>query len=153
MTEAGIPGVIIGGVAVFLHDHVRTTKYVDVALTPPLEPLAKLLTANGFTFDKKKKEFRKYGVPVHPVLPEQFGEISNKVVEIEGISTVSLAQLINMKLHSGSENLLSAQDLADAIGLIRHHRLSGEFARRLDKNLHPAFRKFVRMIEKEDTEK
>lgn len=151
MREAGIPGVIIGGVAVVLHGHVRTTKDVDVALAPPLEPLAKLLTANGFTFDKKKKEFSKYGVPVHLVLPEQFGEISNELVEIEGISTVNLAQLINMKLRSGSENLLRAQDLADVIGLIRHHRLSGEFARHLDKNLRPAFRKLIRMIEKENS--
>jgi hypothetical protein len=153
MREAGIPGVIIGGVAVVLHGHVRTTKDVDVALAPPLEPLAELLTANGFTFDKKKKEFRKYGVPVHLVLPEQFGEISNELVEIEGISTVSLAQLISMKLRSGSENMLRAQDLADVIGLIRHHRLSSEFARHLDKNLRPVFRKFVRMIKKESSGK
>jgi len=153
MREAGIPGVIIGGVAVVLHGHVRTTKDVDVALTPPLEPLAELLTANGFTFDKKKKEFRKYGVPVHLVLLEQFGEIPDELVEIEGISTVSLSRLINMKLRSGSENMLRAQDLADVIGLIRHHRLAGEFARRLDKDLRPAFRKFVRMIEKENSGK
>lgn len=151
MRKAGIPGVIIGGVAVVLHGHVRTTKDVDVALTPPLEPLAEILTANGFIFDRKKKEFRKHGVPVYLVLPEQFGRISDEVVEIEGISTVSLAQLINMKLRSGSENLLRAQDLADVIGLIRHHRLSSEFARHLDKNLRPAFRKFVRMIEKENS--
>jgi hypothetical protein len=153
MRAAGIPGVVIGGVAVVLHGHVRTTKDVDVALPPPLEPLAELLTANGFTLDKKKKEFRKYEVPVHLVLPEQIGEISDEVVEIEGISTVSLAQLINMKLRSGSENMLRAQDLADVIGLIRHHHLSGEFARHLDKNLRPAFRKLVRMIEKENSRK
>lgn len=152
MREAGIPGVIIGGVAVVLYGYVRTTKDVDVALTPPLESLSDLLTANGFTFDQKKKEFQKYGVPVHLVLPEQFGEIPDEVVEIEGISTVSLTQLINMKLRNGSENMLRAQDLADVIGLIRHHRLSSEFARHLDKNLRTAFRKFVRMIEKEDSE-
>lgn len=61
--------------------------------------------------------------------------------------------MINMKLRSGSENMLRAQDLADVIGLIRHHRLSGEFARHLDKNLRPAFRKLIRMIEKENTGK
>lgn len=151
MRTASIPGVIIGGVAVVLHGHVRTTKDIDVALASPLEPLAELLTANGFTFDREKKEFHKHGVPVHLVLPEQSGEISDEAVEIEGISTVSLAQLINMKLRSGSENMLRAQDLADVIGLIRHHRLGGEFARHLDKDLRPAFRKFVRMIEKENS--
>lgn len=150
MRAAGIPGAIIGGVAVVLHGHMRTTKDVDVAINPPLEPLAELLTANGFTFDQKKKEFIKQGIPVHLVLPEQTGTLSNEAVEIEGISTVTLTELINLKLRSGSENLLRAQDLADVIGLIRHHQLSGEFARHLDKNLRPAFRKFVRMIEKEN---
>jgi hypothetical protein len=33
---------------------------------------------------------------------------------------VTLADLINVKLRSGSTNLLQAQDLADVIGLIRH---------------------------------
>jgi len=149
MRAAGIPGVVIGGVAVVLHGYVRTTNDIDIFLQPPLEPLADLLTANGFTFDRGRREFVKLGVPVHLVLPEQIGALSTEAVEIEGITTVPLADLINMKLRSGSANLLRAQDLADVIGLIRHHRLSSAFARHLDKALRPAFRKLVRMIQRE----
>lgn len=35
--ERGVEAVVIGGVAVVLHGHVRTTVDVDVLATPPLE--------------------------------------------------------------------------------------------------------------------
>jgi hypothetical protein len=151
MRTAGIPGVVIGGIAVVLHGYVRTTKDIDIFLQPPLEPLADLLTANGFTFDRGRREFIKEGVPVQLVLPEQVGALSTKAVDIEGITTVTLADLINMKLRSGSKNLLRAQDLADVIGLIRHHQLTSGFARHLDKSLRPTFRKLVRLIHRESS--
>jgi hypothetical protein len=152
MRTAGIPGVVIGGVAVVLHGHVRTTKDIDIYLPPPLEALADLLTTNGFAFDRGKKEFSKDGVAVHLVLPEQIGSRPHQMVDIEGITTVTLADLIGMKLRSGSTNLLRAQDLADVIGLMRHHQLTSSFARYLDKDLRPAFRKLVRMIQQEHAE-
>ena len=149
MRTAAIPGVVIGGVAVVLHGYVRTTKDVDILLPPPLEPLADLLTAHGYTFDRDRREFVKQGVPVQLVLPEQVGELSTAGVEIEGITTVTLADLINMKLRSGSTNLLRAQDLADVIGLIRQHQLPSGFARHLDKALRPTFRRLARQIQRE----
>ena len=149
MCAAGIAGVVIGGVAVVLHGHVRTTKDVNILVDPPLEPLAELLTATGFRFDRVDKAFVKEDVPVHLVLPEQTGFPRREAVDLEGVSTVTLADLINLKLHSGSTNLLRAQDLADVIGLIRHHRLTSGFARHLDKTLRPAFRQFVRLIQQE----
>lgn len=150
MRAANIPGIVVGGIAVVLHGHVRTTNDIDIFLQPPLEPLAELLTANGFVFNSERKEFVKHGVPVHLVLPEQIGTLLNAAVEIEGIVTVTLVDLINTKLRSGSKNLLRAQDLADVIGLVRHHQLNSSFARHLDKALRPAFRKLVRMIEQEN---
>lgn len=153
MREAGLPGAVIGGIAVVLHGHIRTTKDVDIFTHPPLDPLADLLKANGFIFDRKERAFVKRGVPIHLVLPEQAGPLAQETIEIEGITTVSLADLVNMKLRSGSTNLLRAQDLADAIGLIRHHRLNGSFARYLDKSLRPTFRKLARMIHQEGSRK
>jgi hypothetical protein len=149
MRAAGIPGVIVGGIAVVLHGHVRTTKDIDIFLPSPLEPLADLLTANGFTFDKGKREFVRQGVAIHLVLPEQVESSLGETIEIDGITTVTLADLIGMKLRSGSANPLRAQDLADVIGLIRQHQLSSGFARHLDKTLRPAFRKLVRMVQQE----
>jgi Nucleotidyltransferase of unknown function (DUF6036) len=151
MRAAGIPGVVIGGVAVVLHGHVRTTRDIDIFLAPPLEPLAELLTAHGYTFDRERKEFVKQGVPVQLVLPEQVGALSAAPVDIEGVTTVTLADLINMKLRSGSTNPLRAQDLADVIGLIRQHQLPSGFARHLDRALRPTFRKLVRLIQRESS--
>lgn len=47
---------------------------------------------------------------------------------------------IEMKLTSGSTNILRAQDLADVIGLIRQHGLTSEFARQLRKSARQAYR-------------
>ena len=149
MRENGIRGVVVGGVAVVLHGHVRTTKDVDVFVEEPLDPLADLLIANGFVFDAGRKEFVREGVPVHLVTIEQLKQLPRKTVEIEGITTVSLEDLIEIKLRSGSSNVLRAQDLADAIGLIRHHRLTGEFARHLDKALRPTFRRLIKELKRE----
>ncbi len=153
MRDADIAGVVIGGVAVVLHGYIRTTNDVDVLIHPPLEPFADLLTANGFSLDEKEKQFIKQGVALHLVLPDQVKQSVSETVEIDGVTTVSLADLIEIKLQSGSENLLRAQDLADVIGLIRHHQLTGGFARHLEKSLRPAFRKLVRLIEKENSER
>jgi hypothetical protein len=68
---------------------------------------------------------------------------------IEGITTVGLADLIEMKLASGMRNMLRAQDLADVIGLIRHNGLTSEYAKHLDKSLRPTFRKLVKAIQQE----
>jgi hypothetical protein len=150
MRDADVDGVVIGGVAVVLHGHVRTTKDVDIFITSKLESLADLLTTNDFTFDKTERAFIKQGIAVHLVQPEQVGTLPKETVEIDGITTVSLVDLINIKLRSGSENLLRAQDLADVIGLIRHHQLTNDFAKQIEKPLRSAFRKLVRMIEREN---
>ena len=140
MREGGIAGAVIGGIAVVLHGHVRTTKDIDIFVEGELQSLGDLLIARGFLLDSLKKEFVREGVPVHLVTIDQLKQPPRKTVEIEGITTISLEDLIEIKLRSGSSNLLRAQDMADAIGLIRHHRLTGEFARHLDKSLRPTFR-------------
>ena len=59
MREAGVPGAVIGGIAVVLHGHLRTTKDIDVFVEGSLETLAGLLIAHGFSLDQKKQETRK----------------------------------------------------------------------------------------------
>lgn len=150
MAEAGVAGAVIGGVAVVLHGHLRTTRDVDILVDPPLERMRDLLTANGFVHDSARREFVKHGVPVHLVRPEDAGveQLGDSRV-IDGVTTVSLVDLIAMKLRSGSADPLRAQDLADVIGLVRHHALTGEFARRLDKSLRRSYRRIARLIERE----
>jgi len=148
MRQNGVPGVVVGGVAVVLHGHVRTTKDIDVFLEEIPHSLVDLLTANGFAFDSARKEFVREGVPIHVVTVEQLKHSPRQTVEIEGITTVSLEDLIEIKLRSGSSNLLRAQDMADAIGLIRHHQLTGEFARHLDKALRPTYRRLIKELKR-----
>lgn len=146
MREAGIDAAIIGGVAVVLHGHVRTTVDVDVFVSGSIEAVGDALKASGFEFDAARREFAKAGVPVHLVTIEQLKRPPSAFVEIERIRTVDLASLIEMKLRSGMSDPLRAQDIADVIGLIRHHKLTATFARDIDKRLRPEFRKLVKAV-------
>jgi hypothetical protein len=146
MQRQNVPGVVIGGIAVVLHGHVRSTKDIDIFVDQPLETIASVLRAAGFQYDEARREFMRDEIPVHLVTREQLARAPRKTMEIDGVTTVSLADLIEMKLESGSKNVLRAQDLADVIGLIRHNDLSSEFARHLDKSLRSAYRKLVKAI-------
>ena len=148
MRQAGVNGAVIGGVAVVLHGHLRTTVDVDVFIPDPPERLADILKSAGFAFDAGKKEFTKSGVPVHLVLIDQVRRPPSDRIELDGVTTISLANLIDMKLRSGSTNPLRAQDLADVIGLIRHHHLRSDFAARLGSDVRGEFRKLVEAIER-----
>jgi hypothetical protein len=149
LRKAGVSAAVIGGIAVVLHGHWRATKDIDLLVESPPQEVARVLEGHGFQLDSARRELVRDDIPVRLVLQEQTGTTLTRTVEIEGILTVPLQDLIAMKLRSGTKNLLRAQDLADAIGLIRHHKLTGEFARFLDKSLRPTFRKLVRSIERE----
>lgn len=150
--EAGLSAAVIGGVAVALHGHVRTTIDVEVLVERPLDAIAELLTAHGFEFDADRREFTKNGVPVHLVSPEQTGASLGETITIDEVTTVTLAALIEMKLRSGAKNILRAQDLADVIGLIRVHQLTASYVRHLDRTLRPEFRALVCAIGHESQE-
>ncbi len=146
LREAGIPGMVIGGVAVVLHGHVRTTLDVDIFVAEPPARLAALLISRGFVHDPSRAEFSRDGIPVHLVLADQVGAMSHVAEEIEGVLTIGLADLVSMKLRSGTGNILRAQDLADVIGLIRRRGLTGGFARFVAKDVRPEFRRLARAV-------
>jgi hypothetical protein len=146
MRREGIPGVVIGGIAVLLHGYVRTTEDIDVFVDQHSSTLKDLLIAEGFEFDEQRREFVRYGIPVQFVTRDLVVNPPRRTVEIEGIITVSLPDLIGMKLESGSKNVLRTKDMADVIGLILRHGLKSDFARHLDKSLRPTFRKLVKAI-------
>lgn len=148
LRETGIDGAVIGGVAVVLHGHTRTTVDVDV-FAPEPQNLATVLEESGFVFDHKRREFVKQRVAVHLISPAKIGIIPKRRMNIDGVRTVSLADLLNIKLHSGQETMLRAKDLSDVIDLIRLHQLGKDFTPRIDKSLRSEFRKFVDAIQKE----
>ena len=148
LREKNVEGAVVGGVAVVLHGHVRTTLDVDVN-SGDLHALAAVLEHHGFTFDAGQKQFTKNNVPVHLVSRTQLGDVIIHPQEIDGIRTVSLADLINMKLRSGLRDPLWAQDVADVIGLIRCRGLISAFASQIDREHRQAFREFVDAIGKQ----
>lgn len=148
LRQAGVDAAVIGGVAVVLHGHPRTTIDVDLYATD-LRAASLALSQLGLTFDSDRREFRSGDVPVHLVTVEQLGRKPGPSVVVDGVTVVDLADLIDMKLRSGTTNLLRAQDLADVIGLIRARRLQSAFAARIDKPLRSTFRKLVHAVERD----
>lgn len=147
--DHNINAAVIGGVCVALHGHVRATIDVDVLVLDDPAEFAKALQEEGFRLDRKRRELMRDSVPVHIVTPAETGFAPQRRLDIDGIQTVPLADLINMKLRSGMSNMLRAQDLADVIALMRVHRLRATFAAKIDRTLRVDFRKLVRAIERE----
>jgi hypothetical protein len=68
-------------------------------------------------------------------------------VAVEGLSVVSLARLIEMKLACGEGNLRRThKDLADVVELISIHGLGRSFARFLHESLRKTFRELVMRV-------
>ncbi len=147
--QHGIDGAVIGGVAVFLHGYARTTRDVDVLVRQPLADMVRALEQAGATVDPKRREFLLDGVTVQLVSEDLTATSPRDSVEIDGVLTVGLADLIAMELRSGMDNLARAQDIADVVGLIRERELTGQFAAGLDRALRGEFRKLVRAVRRE----
>lgn len=143
-----IRGAVVGGVAVGLRGYVRATADVDIYV-PDVEEFAQVLRRNGFRFDRTRREFRRGKIPVHLVTDEQTGGPPKRISDVYGITTVSLGDLLNMKLRSGTKSILRAQDLADVIALIRIHGLTSAYASHITPSLRPDFRKIVRAVRAE----
>lgn len=143
---------VIGGIAVVLHGYVRTTIDINLFTNDP-KAVSASMKASGFEYHKARREFIRDGIPVHLVTPNETRFEPQKTIEIDGVETVTLADLIAMKLRSGLKNRLRAIDLADVIGLIRARRLKTTFASQIPKDLRTDFRNLVRAIEAESDRK
>ncbi len=149
LNEAGIPCAVIGGIAVVLHGHPRTTRDIDLLVNRPLEPVAEYLVSLGFELDADRREFRRGEIVVQLVTPDLTEVAPDHRIEIDGVVTVRLGDLVAMKLRSGQARVTRAQDLADVIGLIRAQSLDGSFAARLPADLRGAFLRLVRAVRDE----
>lgn len=148
LEEAGIEAAVVGGVAVVLHGYLRTTADVDVYVGAETQAAADVLAANGYTFDAPNREFRRGDVPVHFVRLEEVGQPPRERTLIEGVRTVSLPDLIDMKLRSGTKFVNRAKDLADVVELIRARSLGAGFAALIEKSLRPEFKRLARAVER-----
>ena len=140
-----LEGAVIGGVAVVLHGHVRTTADVDVFALDHGR-LATALCDRGFDFEPHQRQFVRDGVPGYLVTKSQLEVAPSRYKDREGVLTVSLADLISIKLRTGTTDLLRAQDLADVIGLIEANGLTSAFTPKIRRELRPEFRKLVEAV-------
>ena len=157
LADAHVPYAIAGGVAVCLHGYQRNTVDLDLLVQPEQsEAVRKSFEAAGILWNEDDHEFRTpAGVAIHFLVSgERAGKGSevrlpdpanqNIVTELESLSVLSLAALIESKIAAGQGNLRRThKDFADVVELIAKHDLGRDFARNLHKSVRAAFRQLV----------
>ena len=139
---------VIEALALNQHGYRRFTEYIDLLMTVEgLEKFRNALVGRGYrpAFNGATKKFREttQNVPIEIITSGEYpGDGKPKSVRfhdpvehcvvIDGIKTVDLARLIELKLASGMTGLARLKDLADVQELIRVRQLEAVFAEQLD---------------------
>jgi hypothetical protein len=139
---------VIGAVALNQHGYRRFTEDIDLLLTPEgLEKFRNELVGHGYrpAFNGATRKFREItqNVPIEIITSGEypgdgkpksvrFHHPGERYVVIDGIKTVDLARLVELKLASGMTGLARLKDLADVQELIRVRQLDAAFADQLD---------------------
>ncbi|MFM9904418.1 MAG: nucleotidyl transferase AbiEii/AbiGii toxin family protein [Pyrinomonadaceae bacterium] len=140
---------VIGAVALNNHGYRRFTEDIDLLLTKEgLEKFNKTLVGLGYrpAFPGATRKFRtaNENVPIEIITSGEFpGDGLPKavmfpnplefVVVIDGVNTISLEKLVELKLTSGMTAGDRLKDLADVQELIKLKGLDAEFASVLDE--------------------
>ena len=156
----GLAHAIVGGVAVALHGYRRTTADVDVLIRREDQPAVRQsLEEVGFVWDETEREFRDAaGVPIQCLIALEpasrdsslgvlLPDPSNVEVatEIEGLSVVTLAKLIEIKVACGLGDIRrSYRDWGDVVELIVARNLGGSLASQLHKSVRKEYRLLVK---------
>jgi hypothetical protein len=155
LDDRGIAYALIGAVALNQHGYRRFTEDIDLLLTKEgLERFHDELVGLGFhpAFEGSRKQFRatEGNVRVEIVtageypgdgLPKavRFPDPVDAAIEIEGINTISLEKLIELKLASGLSAPHRLKDLADVQELIKIKHLGADFADKLDASVRDKY--------------
>ena len=151
----GIDYNVIGAIALNQHGYRRFTEDIDLLLTGEgLEKFQKELVGLGYrpAFEGATKKFRttQENVTVEIITagefpgdgkpkPVRFPDPSENQTEIEGIKTLTLEKLIELKLASGMTAPHRLKDLADVQELIKIKDLSADFVEKLDPFVREKF--------------
>ncbi len=146
---------VIGALALNLHGYTRATVDVDLLLTPEgLSDFHKKLVGLGYRpmFEGARKSFRttQENLTIEIIttgeypgdgLPKsvEFPEPKKYSLVIEGIKTLSLPKLVELKLASGISGAARLKDLADVQELIKLKNLERDFSERLDSSVREKF--------------
>lgn len=163
----GIDYNLVGAVALNRHGYQRFTVDIDLLLSPEgLQKFQDELVGLGYrpAFEGAKKKFRstRENVPIDIIVsgeypgdgkpkPVRFHDPQENFVVIDGIKTVNLETLINLKITSGTTARGRLKDLADVEELIKIKELDSSFAERLDPFVRDKFIELVSGIALADT--
>ena len=154
LKELNVPFAVVGGMALFLHGFRRFTEDVDVLVTTEgLRQVHQALDGLGYVppfQGSKQLRDTSSGVGIEFLVsgaypgdgkpkPVAFPEPGGHTVEINGIPTLRLSDLIELKLASGMTNPGRLKDLADVQELIRLLRLPRSFAETINPYVVPRF--------------
>jgi len=151
----GIAYALIGAVALNRHGYQRFTSDIDLLLSVEgLERFHAELVGRGYrpAFPGARKAFRwtEANVPVEIVTTDEYpGDGKPKAVRfpdpvteyvvLDGVRTVPLERLVELKLASGLTGRGRLKDLADVQELTRLLNLPADFAERLDPSVRAKF--------------
>ena len=151
----GIDYAVIGAVALNQHGYHRFTEDIDLLLTSEgLEKFKASLVGLGYlpAFPEARKKFRTTAdnIPIEIITtgefpgdglpkPVLFPEPSESSVEIDGIRTLTLEKLVELKLTSGMTAADRLKDLADVQELIKLKGLDADFAKQLNEYVRPKY--------------
>lgn len=146
---------VIGAVALNQHGYQRLTVDIDILLSVDgLERFQNELVGLGYrpAFEGARKKFRisRENIPLEVITageypgdgkpkPVVFPEPDEEYVIIDGIRTLTLEKLIELKLASGISAPHRLKDLADVQELIKLKKLDESFAEKLDESVRAKY--------------
>ena len=147
--------VVIGAVALNNHGYRRFTEDIDLLLTKDgLKKFTETLVGLGYrpAFTGAPKKFRTTGenIPVDFITsgefpgdglpkPVQFPNPSDSAIVIDGVKTITLEKLIELKIASGMSAADRLKDLADVQELIKIKDLDENFAEKMNEFVRPKY--------------
>jgi hypothetical protein len=162
----GIDYTVIGAIALNQHGYRRFTEDIDLVLTKEgLEKFRQELIGLGYrpAFEGSTRRFRTSAENVlievitageYPgdglPKPVKFPDPSESFVVIDGVKTVTLEKLIELKLASGMTAPDRLKDLADVQELIKLKLIDSSFAERLDSSVRDKFLELQKAVERSE---
>jgi hypothetical protein len=161
LQDLGVPFVVAGGMALFLHGYRRFTEDVNILVTPEgLRLIHERLEGLGYVppfAESKQLRDAETGVRIEFLTardypgdgkpkPVAFPDPAAVRVEKDGIAVLSLPSLIELKLASGLTNPLRLRDIADVQELIQLLKLPASLADQLNPFVRDKYRELWTLI-------
>jgi len=155
LDELGIDYAVIDAVALNQHGYRRFTEDIDLLLTKEgLERFHREMVGLGYrpAFEGSQRQFRSAAENVRVEIttageypgdgrpkPVRFPNPSESISEIDGIKTITLEKLVELKLASGMSAPHRLKDLADVQELIKVKALTADVANKLDPSVRDKY--------------